>query len=227
MFFTNILDFLFPFTCAGCELDDFLLCERCKSMLVPVNPNMCPTCTSTSQAGGFCTECAGHWHLDSLFVAYKYLKTGPLARLLHYYKYNELKAYETPLKILFAGRLSHTFSAGKSDALLTYVPMHSKKLKLRGFNPAETLARSIGTPVNLLVKVANRPAQMSLSRQERLANVQGMFAIKEGVESLLDRDVFIVDDVATTLSTLNECAIVLKAGGARKVFGLVLARQEA
>lgn len=227
MFLNNILNFLFPFTCAGCELEGILLCEKCESHISPVKPNVCPLCDIPAQSGEFCSNCARNLYLDGLFTAYQYTKNGPLARLLHFYKYDSLEAYAQPLQKLFTRQLFLIFAAYGPNALLTYVPMYPSKLKSRGFNQSETLAKSIGNPVKLLLKTLNSHAQMTLGRKDRSANVKGVFKLAKIDFNLENKVVFIVDDVATTLSTINECARTLKSGGARKVFGLVLSRQEA
>lgn len=116
------------------------------------------------------------------------------------------------------------FAAG----LVVPVPLNRKKQKLRGFNQAEALAqefaRRTGLPcLSLLRKIKPSRSQVELEREERLKNVLGSFSASPR-PSLGERKIILIDDVATTGATLNECAKVLKKEGAGEVWGLVVAR---
>ena len=105
------------------------------------------------------------------------------------------------------------------------VPMHSARLRQRGFNHAEMLAVQaagpMGLPVeNALARVRNTPQQARLGDAERLKNMKGAFALRRDVSG---RGVILVDDVCTTGATANECAEVLLAGGAHTVYLLCFA----
>jgi predicted amidophosphoribosyltransferase len=99
----------------------------------------------------------------------------------------------------------------------------------RGYNQAALLASSIATSAELcldvsaLVRTRNSPQQARLQRNDRLTNVEGAFAVPSP-RRVAGRVVLLVDDVATTGSTLVACAAALRAAGARRVSGLVLAR---
>ena len=72
-----------------------------------------------------------------------------------------------------------------------------------------------------LIRIKNTQSQVGLSRSERLKNVLGDFAV---VGKLSCRRLLLVDDVCTTMATLNECSRVLKKNGVKEVIGIVLAR---
>jgi ComF family protein len=109
------------------------------------------------------------------------------------------------------------------------IPLSSIKLRKRGYNQAEILAQE-------LVKKFNFPVQNLLSRaretktQVGLTNLQRKLNIKEAFELKIQKaeygglNIFLIDDVVTTGSTLLEAAKILKKAGAKKVFGLTLAR---
>jgi len=62
---------------------------------------------------------------------------------------------------------------------------------------------------------------------ERKKNIQGIFVInKERVDLIKNNNILLIDDIATTGSTLFECGQVLKANGAQKISASVIARQE-
>lgn len=95
-------------------------------------------------------------------------------------------------------------------------------------NQAELLAAEFARRTGLeflpiLRKIKSSKRQVYLEREERLANLAGLFEA-DPHPSLDERKVILIDDVATTGATLNECAKVLKAQGAGEIWGLVVAR---
>ncbi len=109
------------------------------------------------------------------------------------------------------------------------VPLHRKRLRQRGFNQALLLSYGVGSAFEIPLSVDNlirsrftRP-QVELSGEERIKNVAGAFAIRRPGE-VDGKSVLIVDDVFTSGATMNECAAVLKEGGAARVTALTLAR---
>jgi predicted amidophosphoribosyltransferase len=105
------------------------------------------------------------------------------------------------------------------------VPLHPRRLRERGFSPAAQLARAVARAVRapfapvLLARLRDTRSQTALSRVERRRNVAGAFA-PHGPAPLR---VWLVDDVATTGSTLAEAARALRRAGAREVVGVCLA----
>ena len=111
---------------------------------------------------------------------------------------------------------------------LVPVPLHHRRLRSRGYNQSQLLAKEAGKlldmPVRegLLKRAKDSPPQVEAhTSEQRRANVDGSFAASDEVEGLA---VLLVDDVATTGSTLIACAAALKDAGAASVWGLVLAR---
>ena len=123
----------------------------------------------------------------------------------------------------------------KKSYLLVPIPLHFKRKWQRGFNQAELLAKQISKNTNipfsnLLKRIKNTPQQAKLSRQERLNNLKGAFEINEkefkkiqiGKKEL--PTVILIDDIASTLTTLEESAHTLKKAGFKNVWGMVIAR---
>jgi ComF family protein len=110
---------------------------------------------------------------------------------------------------------------------VTWVPLHERRRRHRGYNQAELLGRELARICRLpahggLVRVRDTPPQVGLDRLRRQANVVGAFRW-EGPE-LARRSLLLVDDVATTGATLEACAGALKAAGAGAVLGFTVAR---
>jgi len=107
------------------------------------------------------------------------------------------------------------------------VPLHPRREFERGFNQAELLANHLGVPVaRLLRRVRHTPSQIDLPKDQRRDNLNGAFAINPDPRSPIPdpRIVVLVDDVATTGSTLEACAQVLRSAGVKEVRALTAAR---
>ncbi len=109
------------------------------------------------------------------------------------------------------------------------VPLHPRRLRSRGFNQSLLLARCVasktGAELDFLSLRRTRftKPQTALSSEERKKNVRKAFEVVKP-EAVRKRTILLVDDVATTGSTLNECAKALKRAGVNGVLCLVLAR---
>jgi ComF family protein len=116
-----------------------------------------------------------------------------------------------------------------SSALLVPVPLHPKRELRRGYNQAYLLAKALSHQVDvpvaprLLERVRNTASQTKLGFAERQRNVAGAFHVAPGLD-LTDYTVTLIDDVATTGSTLHACAQALLAANARSVNAFTLAR---
>ena len=121
--------------------------------------------------------------------------------------------------------------AGVGGEVLVPVPVHAARLRQRGFDQAELLARALGRllglPVERAVRRATRTtAQHRLGRSARAGNVRSAFAVDaHGAGAIAGRWVIVVDDVVTTGATLAGCARVLREAGAPAVSALCVAHE--
>jgi ComF family protein len=167
-----------------------------------------------------------------------------LRGLIHALKYDRRRSIAPRLARLMA-RHAHDVLGG-ANAVVP-VPLHRRRQRQRGFNQADDLARGLGLPVARVLKRvrATRP-QVDLPAAERRDNVREAFALARGhgwrhmagpILAAAGRDRFtdrllrgsvvvLVDDVATTGATLEACARVLRAAGAREVRAITAARVE-
>ena len=117
------------------------------------------------------------------------------------------------------------------NSVLVPVPLDRKKLKQRGYNQSEELAKELSKITNIpvlsdvLIKTKTTASQMKLNKEERQSNIQGAFTVQNPSE-IEGKKVFLIDDVYTTGSTMEECANVLRTYRTNRVFGLVIAREE-
>jgi len=175
-----------------------------------------------------CTEC--HEWPDVLRSARAAAVLAPPAdALVHALKYGgwpELgrELAERMLRISLPG------FRGLEGVPLVPVPTTAHRMRERGYNQAEVLARALaeasdGVVVQALERRDGDGSQVALQRGERRANVQGAFMLREaGIPGIRGRDVVLVDDVLTTGATAVAAAEVLGAGGARTVSVLTFAR---
>ena len=103
-------------------------------------------------------------------------------------------------------------------------------MKNRGYNQSEELAKELSKTLkiplilNNLIKIRATFPQIKLSAKERQENLKNAFSINNP-EELKNKKIFLVDDVYTTGSTMEECAKTLKESGAKQVWGIAIARE--
>ena len=215
----NILHCLFPRTCENCLADlprwaQGPLCRICLGRLASVA--LSPPIRSISPPGAV---------LERVVATFPYI--DPLPRLVHAFKYENRLPVGEALGDWQAGFFPRFPELAGADALVP-VPLHPKRERERGFNQAEILARRVariaGMPVlNALVRRANTNPQWSLSPKERKLNLKQAFAAAP-FAPISGKSLILIDDVCTTGETLRQCAKVLKAAGARRVYAYVLAK---
>jgi len=179
-----------------------------------VQDGLCPVCCEAlKQLEHGKTQVKGY----GAYCAYDYKDEA--ARLVRSFKYNDAKY----LSHFMAQRMAKGIAGGCS--CITYVPLHKKRKKRRGFDQAQTLAQQLskitGLPLGTaLVRTRNTKTQTKLDAQQRQQNMSGAF---ESTGSTGGR-VVLVDDVLTTGATAAECAKTLLGSGADEVFILAFAR---
>jgi ComF family protein len=150
---------------------------------------------------------------------------GPLREAIHQFKYRPCRALGRPLALWMTKNICPVDGIDR----IIPVPLHTSRLRQRGFNQALILAHGISKTFTLPLSYDNlkrvRPTrpQVELSAEERIKNVAGAFALRNPDE-LKGLDVLLIDDVFTTGATMNECARVLKDAGVSRVTALTIAR---
>lgn len=108
------------------------------------------------------------------------------------------------------------------------VPLSRNRLKSRGYNQTSLIAEGLGDLLALeiredaLFRTRDTKSQVGLDPIARMQNVRDAFTVK--AELVIDHKILLVDDLVTTGATLSACAIVLYGAGARKVYGVAVAR---
>jgi len=222
--FNSFINLIFPIQCLGCSRENHWLCLDCLAKIKINSKPFCPICHKPANDWRFCPSCQKKYSLDGVFIASSY-QNKLLQRLIHSYKYRYVK----DLSQIFFRLLKKFFNHYQLDNnfLITSLPLHLKRLRLRCFNQAEELANHLADfyhidyDPDLLKRIKNTKPQARLDKEQRSKNIKNAFALQRGCYG---RKVIIVDDVFTTGSTLNECARILKKAGAKEVWGLVIAK---
>lgn len=237
-FFGIIVDFVFPPICliCGCFLKEGKnapICPECWAEIQLIDPPWCEQCgfpLATSFEGiaaPLCRECReGKRYFHQARAAGIY--EGTLRKTIHLFKYGQKKSLHRVLAALLVEHLRQHGSDLKVDFIIP-VPLHWKRLRSRGFNQAELLARIISLNLNLPLLTGNlrrtrfTTPQIELPKEQRLTNLKGAFKVRQR-EEIEGRSLLLIDDVFTTGATMNECSRTLVEAGAAKVYCLALAR---
>jgi ComF family protein len=239
--FTKLMDIIYPPRCHVCQVflseDDpiksttaSLFCQTCLTGFRKISPPLCSICgtpfSSETEDDHPCETCLRKRpHYEAARAPYLYEDT--LMKAIHQFKYGAKSALADSLGPLLA---HFAESWVREPGVLTMpVPLHPKRLRERGFNQSLLLARHVakklaaGLDFLSLRRVRHTPPQTALGSEERRKNVRGAFEVIDA-EAVKGKVVLLIDDVATTGNTLNECARVLNKSGCKKVLCLTLAR---
>ena len=209
----GLLALLYPSraVCMGCDSQSGFprewLCEECRVKLA----ERWVGAAQPPQGGLF----------DGAAYAYRY--SGPAGGLVRNLKYRGVWRLAEPMGRDMA-RAFEAIQPTGADCLVP-VPMHPKRLRDRGFNHAEALAKQAAAQLELpvlgaLERIRNTRQQARLTDEERLTNVTDAFALTLDVAG---RRAILVDDVHTTGATTDACAATLRRGGAEAVYLLCYA----
>ena len=199
----GVLDVLVPATCMGCGKEGKYMCLRCEGFVGEV-ALICPVCQQSSFGGERHSACRGMYGLEGLASVWEY--EGLMKSLLHYVKYAGVthavdettrRAFETMIKDerRFGAFLSFLFS---ENVFVTYVPMHRKKERRRGFNQAAVFAIEVAKLAQkevrgTLEKIRDTKPQVDLSTEESLNSVKDTVElitspVGTGIERVVFRD---------------------------------------
>jgi ComF family protein len=222
----------FGYTCDGCGAETFdypkhRLCRECETALVRNGEKVCEKCGRKTRSKGVCLACKGelpHFTRGYSPFVYKDLVASYINRLKNGDRYLANFLGEEMAK--------YYLSVGaEKDVLITCVPLSDDRLRTRGYNQAEELAKTVAKVLNvefdseILIKSREDFSQKHLSAKERRENVMGAYRVVKRKE-VKGKTLLLIDDIMTTGATGSECARVLKNAGAKDVLFLAVASLE-
>ncbi len=221
---TFFQEILFPHFCVACGSDGSWWCDSCRQKEKISLHFSCPTCGSVLKDEGLSQHrCPGN--LDAIITIFPYVPRHPAATLIRAFKYHQGRSLVTLWQDVLT-KVSFLFVKQKEFTIIP-VPLHESRLRSRGYNQAELIARLVAERASVpldsssLRRVRPTAQQAKLKiMNERQQNVSGAF---RWVAPAAPKRVFLVDDVFTTGATMQECAGSIKAAGAEEVIGFALA----
>ena len=220
-----ILDMAYPRTCPFCGRipeGKEIACKQCKVGLSYIQGPRCMKCSKPimDREEEYCYDCKSksHSYISGKAV---WVYDDRMRESISRYKYQGSLEYA-----LVYGREIVKYYGEWVKAhgdILVPIPLHKKKLRVRGFNQAEILAEVLGEklqiPVgnNWLCRRKDTLPQKELNDTERLKNLTKAFEINKKQFSPVKK-VMLVDDIYTTGSTIEACAKVLYDAGVKEVY---------
>ena len=154
-----------------------------------------------------------------------WLHREPVSGALYRFKYKNKRSWGRVFAEELAAQYTDQIRKWKIDAVVP-VPLHSSRLRKRGFNQAEILAQELsaltGLPVyrDVLYRIRKTTPQKKLGRGSRMKNLKGAFGVSRSWVPC--RNVLLIDDIYTTGATLDSAARVLKIAGVQNVYFLTV-----
>ena len=207
----DLLSLLYPKLCAACNhsLADHeqIICLSCELKLPYTNYHLNPENPIMQRFWG---------RLPLLHAAsyYQFMKAGNVQNLLHQLKYRKHTEVGERIGQLYAQKLLLDESAFSQANLIIPIPLHLKKLRIRGYNQCDFFAKGLSKCLKIpwsnqmVERTIHTASQTGKNRSERWDNVENIFKAKASTD-YEGKHIILVDDVVTTGSTLEACALTL------------------
>lgn len=224
----KILNLIYPEKCPFCgailERWEKGVCGKCRQTLPYIHEPRCMKCGKPiqSETEEFCYDCKKRNHIfdsgQSMWV-----HKPPVNQAVYAFKYHDRRCYGKIFAAEMVRELNSYLDFVSAEVLIP-IPLYKKRYRNRGYNQAEILAREIGRLAHLpvadvLIRKKSTNPQKQLSDTQRKKNIEGAFALRQGIEY---KTVILIDDIYTTGSTLDEAAKVLKNAGVQRVYFLTI-----
>lgn len=227
---TFFVNFLYPIRCSFCNIiihknSKYFLCDDCIKKIKFIDENSCIMCGKELFVGykRLCADCRLVKHsFDKACSVVEY--SGEIKKALINYKFFEKRTIQNT----FIKLLLDKITVFNNIDMVIPVPLHAKRMRQRGFNQSESLAKEIASELKCeydnksLIRIKDTISQSKLNRLKRLKNLKNVFKVLN-YDIINSKDILLIDDIYTTGTTVSECAKALKFSGANKVYVLTIA----
>ena len=235
---------------------DGLICKNCLSTIKIHNSLFCPICgLRLFKDKKICNHERKKSDKYPYFLgAATNYDNDAIRNLIHYFKYKSFKNI-APLLGNILVNYTELIGFQPKDYVITPIPLHPRKEKQRGFNQSELLSKFLAEHYNLPVidslkrvrhtepqarfnkskrkislldgisEILEDGSEISENYEKRRKNISGAFSITDTNE-IKGKNIILIDDVYTSGATMSEAARILKAGGAKKIIALVVAKTQ-
>ena len=213
----DVISLLFPRLCYACGnhllRNENLICTECYVLIPRTNYHL-------EEDNPVARLFWGRCRIEKAAAFSFYNRDSRIRKLIHNLKYKGIREIGYELGKIYGNTLIGTDFLNDIDLIIP-VPLHNAKKRIRGFNQSDILAggfsEATGLPVGtgILERAALSDTQTKKSRYDRWINVEGIFKVADPGK-LAGKHVLVIDDVITTGSTLESCAVeLLKAEGVK------------
>ncbi|NLH39921.1 MAG: ComF family protein [Elusimicrobia bacterium] len=229
-----ILHFCLPSLCFCCSNDlpfgyKGPLCPHCLRELFYIRSPYCKRCGVYLKNGGeVCHTCRNKkYNFD--FSRSVFMYNDEISSVISAYKYKKMDWLSDWFSIEMVKKFKDYTEFTGYDSLI-YIPISARKIRKRGFNQTYLIAKKLSAMLGIeliesaVIKKKDARNQVGLDAHERAFNIKDSFELVDH-SRINGRNIIIIDDVATTMSTIDEMAGILKSGGAKKVSAYTIARE--
>ncbi len=226
----SFIDFLFPKACLSCGFLGSYICLNCRYQLKPIEKDRCLYCHSSSPLGLTHPSCSRKLSIDGAISIFYYNET--MRKIIKNIKYHLVRQAFSELFIIVSQQIIERIRLYKelfNNCLIQPIPLHSSRLRKRGFNQAQIISDFLSKILGLSIvdflerkKATHFLAQMA-TKKERYFETRGAFIIKNKPQ-LFNKNILLVDDIITSGATVKEAGRTLKKAGAKKIYVFTLAK---
>ncbi len=223
----RLISWFAPHICEGCGATGSGLCDRCNKDILAHPWRRCVSCLqvvsseSYRSRGAMCIDCRRQLPFRRVFIVGE--RTKVLQRLIGNFKYFSQRDYRAAIARLLSATLPDQLP---NDLEIVFVPTAAKRIRERGFDHMQLVARQLakqrGLTVAPVVRRLGNQAQHSANRTERRRQAESTFALRH---RLIPKKVLLIDDIYTTGATTQAIATLLRRAGTAEVWLAVVARQ--
>ena len=222
-----LLDILFPPICVSCaspiQDQKKYICSDCFDKITINTAYLCPACGKRCAGKNRC-----HQTPYQLAAACQYHE--PIPQLIHHLKYKYLQEIHVLLAAIVIVHIQRTTSHIE-EYCISYIPLHPKKERERGFNQSLLLAQTIANYFKIPCIATLRRTRYTESQTKQINHCQRRHNIINcfeciSPEYISGKNILLVDDVSTSGATLYEAAKTLRKYHPHSITGVVVAKAE-